>query len=396
MKKTKKIKIMKLINKPILIMMLIYALIGAFLILDASSISSVLTYGVDTYYFFKRQLIFILIGLFGSLIILRFPTKTYGKISGLLSILFIGLTLAVYMKNKLFSTDVNDVAINLFGFSFQPGEFLKIFLVMYMASYYDSWINNPKRKEWGFLWPLILCGAGVGIILLGGDFGTAALMLALFALVFLSVPVKDKIITYFKSFAVFGLILCVVLLKYLYIVIPETTLEQSYRLNRFVYKDPCDRYEKNSGYQVCNGYIAIDNGGLFGVGIGNSIQKYLYLPASHTDFIFPIVVEELGLIVGVTIIIGYMVLIYLIFRISSQCTRFQNSMICYGVGIYITLHIFINLGGCLGIIPLTGVQLPFLSYGGSFCIVIICALAVVQRIHIENKIAQIQAKEQEN
>ena len=90
MKKTKKIKIMKLINKPILIMMLIYALIGAFLILDASSISSVLTYGVDTYYFFKRQLVFIFIGLVGSLIILRFPTKTYGKISGLLSILFIG------------------------------------------------------------------------------------------------------------------------------------------------------------------------------------------------------------------------------------------------------------------------------------------------------------------
>lgn len=394
MKKTKKIKLMKNLNKSILILMLFYAFLGVFLILDASSISSVLTYGVDTYYFFKRQLAFIIIGLFASLIILRFPTKTYGKISWLLSVIFIGLTFAVYMKNQLFSSDVNDVSINILGFSFQPGEFLKIFLVMYMASYYDSWVNNPKRKEWGFLWPLLLCGAGVIIILLGGDYGTAALMLALFALVFITLPVKDKIITYFKAFAVFGLILCVVLLKYLYVVIPEETLESSYRLNRFVYKDPCDRYEKNSGYQVCNGYIAIDNGGLFGVGIGDSIQKYLYLPASHTDFIFPIVVEELGVLIGILIIMGYMWLIYSIFRVATSCTKFQNSMICYGIGVYITLHIFINLGGVLGIIPLTGVPLPFLSYGGSFCIVLICALAVVQRIHFENKVAQLQAKEQ--
>ena len=395
MKKTNKIKIMKLINKPILILMLIYAIIGAFLILDASSISSVLTYGVDTYYFFKRQLIFIGIGLFGMLVILRFPTKTYGKISGFLSLLFIGLTMAVYMKNKLFSTSVNDVAINLFGFSFQPGEFLKIFLVMYMASYYDKWIHNLKMKRWKFLVPLILCGAGTGIILLGGDFGTAALMLALFALVFLTLPSEEKLVHTFKVIAIVGLGICILGLKYLHVFVPDEVLEADYRMNRFIYKDPCDRYEKNSGYQVCNGYIAIDNGGLFGVGIGNSIQKYLYLPASHTDFIFPIVVEELGLLVGVALILGYMILIYLIFRVATQCTKFQNSMICYGVGIYIMLHIFINLGGCLGLMPLTGVQLPFLSYGGSFCIVIICALAVVQRIHIENKMTLLVAKNQE-
>lgn len=387
MKKTKKVKLFKNLNKPILILMLIYAIIGAFLILDASSISSVLTYGVDTYYFFKRQLVFIGIALFGSLIILKFPTKSYRKISGFLSILFMGLTLAVYMKNKLFSTGVNEVAINLFGFSFQPGEFMKIFLVMYMGSYYDSWVNNPNKKEWGFIWPLILAGGSVLLMLAGGDFGSAALMLALFALVFLVLPSKDKIIGYVKSFAVFGLILCIVLLKFLHVVVPDEILESNYRLNRFIYTDPCDRYEENSGYQVCNGYIAIDNGGLFGVGIGNSVQKYLYLPASHTDFIFPIVVEELGVLIGIALIIGYMALIYCIFKVAASSTKLQNSMIAYGIGIYIMLHIFVNLGGVLGIIPLTGVPLPFLSYGGSFCIALICSLAVVQRINIENKIA---------
>ena len=397
MKKTRKVKLFKNLNKPILILMILYAVVGAFLILDASSISAVLTYHHDSnFFFFKRQLIFIAAAFFASFIIIRFPTKTYGKISGFLSLLFIGLTAGVYMKNQLFSTAVNEVSINIFGFTFQPAEFLKIFLVMYMGSYYDSWVNNPKRKKWGFLWPLIICGGSVLLILAGGDFGSAALMLALFALVFLVLPSKEKIIVYFKRFAVFGLIMCVVLLKFLYVVVPDRILESNYRLNRFIYTNPCDRYEENSGYQVCNGYIAIDNGGLFGVGIGNSVQKYLYLPASHTDFIFPIVVEELGLIVGVLIIIGYMALIYCIFWVAASSKKLQNSMIAYGIGAYIMLHIFVNLGGVLGIIPLTGVPLPFLSYGGSFCIAVICSLAVVQRINIENKIASQVASEKKN
>ena len=190
--------------------------------------------------------------------------------------------------------------------------------------------------------------------------------------------------------------MCVLLLKFLYVVVPDRILESNYRLNRFIYTNPCDRYEENSGYQVCNGYIAIDNGGLFGVGIGNSVQKYLYLPASHTVFIFPIVVEELGLIVGVLIIIGYMALIYCIFWVAASSKKLQNSMIAYGIGAYIMLHIFVNLGGVLGIIPLTGVPLPFVSYGGSFCIAVICSLAVVQRINIENKISSQVASEKKN
>ena len=135
---------------------------------------------------------------------------------------------------------------------------------------------------------------------------------------------------------------------------------------------------------MCNGFIAIDNGGLKGVGLMNSVQKYLYLPESHTDFIFPIIVEELGAIVGVVIIVGYMYIIALIFRVSYKSYNLRNSIICYGVGLNLMLHIFVNLGGVLGVIPLTGVPLPFLSYGGSFCITTICSLALVQRIHIEN------------
>jgi cell division protein FtsW len=219
---------------------------------------------------------------------------------------------------------------------------------------------------------------------LGGDFGSAAIMVTLFALIFLKVPSDDKIISIIKVLAVLGIIGALVILKYSYLILPESVLKSDYRLNRLIYMNPCDRYEYDSGYQVCNGYIAINNGGLFGTGIGESVQKYLYLPASHTDFIFPIIVEELGVLVGIGILIGYMVITYYIFKIATNTYKLQNSIICYGIGVYFLLHIFVNLGGVLGLIPLTGIPLPFLSYGGSFCMTMICAFAIIQRINIEN------------
>ena len=387
--KVKKNGIIRHLNKPILILTLLYAALGVFLILDASSISSVLTYGNDTpYYYFIRQIVFVCAALFTSLFIIRYPTKYYKGTSLVLSVLFIAALFIVYLKNSLFSSDVNVVTLSLFGGAFQPAEFLKVFLIMYMGSFYGSWANKKNKAKFSFIVPLILCAISAGLILLGGDFGSAAIMVALYALVFASVPSKDKIVRTVKLIAIIGLIGAVLILKFSYLIIPDQVLQSDYRLGRLIYKSPCDRYEEDSGYQVCNGYIAIDNGGLTGSGIGESVQKYLYLPASHTDFIFPIVVEELGVITGVLIIIGYMAIIYFTFMEAVSCKNLRNSIICYGIGIYFMLHIFVNLGGVLGIIPLTGVPLPFLSYGGSFCIVVICSFAIVQRIHIENQLEE--------
>ena len=389
MNKSEQVKFssIKYLNKPILFMTVIFSVLGAFLILDASSISSVLTYGFDTpYYYFIRQIIFIGVGYFASIFIINFKTKYYMIASLLLSVFFIGMLFFTYVKNSLFSSSVSEVTLSMFGGRFQPAEFLKVFLILYMGSFYGLWANRTNKAKWSFVIPLILCAISAILILLGGDFGSAAIMVALYALVFISVPSKDKLVKGIKFLAVFGLISAVLILKFAYVIIPDEVLESSYRLNRFLYTSPCDRYEENSGYQVCNGYIAIDNGGLTGVGIGESVQKYMYLPASHTDFIFPIVVEELGVLFGILIIIAYMALIFFIFRVALNTKNLQNSIICYGIAIYFMLHIFVNLGGVLGIIPLTGVPLPFLSYGGSFCITVICSFAIVQRINIENEI----------
>ncbi len=375
----------KYINKMLLFMSLFYAIMGTLLILDASSFSSVLYYKLDTpYYFFIRQLGFVIGSFFVTLIIMKIPTSRYKKYSFALSVGFIGALLYALFKSSI-NTSVNEVNLSMFGGRLQPAEFLKVFLIMYMGSYYGEWANRKKHAPLSFALPLILCILSALVIFLGGDFGSAAIMIALYALVFMSVPSKEKYIKWIKRIACVGLVCAVLILKFAYAIVPEETLKTNYRLNRFIYKNPCDRYEENSGYQVCNGYIAIDNGGLKGVGIGNSVQKYMYLPASHTDFIFPIVVEELGVIMGIIIILGYVYIIFLIFRVAVCSSKLQNSIICYGIAIYIMLHIFINLGGVLGLIPLTGVPLPFLSYGGSFCVTLICSLGVVQRINIENE-----------
>lgn len=382
----KKDNIIKNLNKPLLILSLIYAIGGAFLILNASSISSVLVYGTDTpYYFFERQLAIIGVSLVGSYFILKIPTSYYKALSLLATLGFIFLLLTAY-GSSLIKSGVQEVTLSLFGGSLQPAEFLKVFIVMYMGSFYGAWANIKHRK-WTFLIPLSICFVAFLIIALAGDYGSAAIMLALFALVFVAVPVnkEEKIIKGLKYTAICGLVLSILFLKFGYKILPESKLESG-RLNRLVYVNPCDRYEENSGYQVCNGYIAINNGGIFGSGIGASVQKYLYLPASHTDFIFPIIVEELGVLFGILIILGYIYMTYLIFKIATSTYKLQNSLICYGIGIYFLLHIFVNLCGVLGIIPLTGVPLPFLSYGGSFCMTLIGAFAVVQRIYIENQI----------
>ena len=129
----------------------------------------------------------------------------------------------------------------------------------------------------------------------------------------------------------------------------------------------------------------ISNGGLSGVGLGQSTQKYMYLPESHTDFIFPIICEELGAVIGALVIIGYGFMLLRIYRIAKCADNLRTSLIAYGAFWYFALHILVNLLGVLALIPLTGVPLPFLSYGGSYTLNAILMIFCVERVAIENK-----------
>lgn len=218
------------------------------------------------------------------------------------------------------------------------------------------------------------------LIFLQPDLGTFLIYAAIIALLFFAMPMTKEIKNKIFMILLGGIVVVMVALFTAGKSIINPT--QMARITEF--SNPCSKFI-TTGNQVCNGYIAINNGGLLGTGLGNSTQKYLYLPEPYTDFIFAIIMEELGLIPSIGIIILLMFVLYRIIMIGRASYTNQGAAICYGTAIYIFVHTLINLGGLFGMMPLTGVPLPFLSYGGSYTISLILSLIAVQRIHVETK-----------
>ena len=369
-------------DKPLFILMFIYIVIGLVMILSASSVSAVLRYDVPPSYFFIRQLLFVIASCFvGFLVVL--PTSIKKKYQ-VFSVLYLAAT--IFLLFWVFGYGVIAGGakswINLGFFSLQPTEFAKTALILFMAFFYERSI----RKKKSFLYNLIPILISIVIFVLVAkqpDFGGAVIIAGIVFFTFLVAPFENKKqIRWIRAIGITGMVLVIGLLY------SGSDLFNSAHLSRLNFHAPCQRYMENTGYQVCNGFIAYHNGGLFGVGLGNSSQKYLYLPEAHTDFIYPILVEELGLVVGILILIGYMCILYRILKIAKNTDSIHSSIICYGTFIYFLLHLLINLMGTLALIPLTGVPVPFLSYGGSFNLNVILMCFVIQRIAIENNLNQ--------
>ena len=349
------------------------------MIFSSSSVSTVLRYNVPQYHFFLRQAIFLL-GAFiiGFLIVIRFPTSKYKYIAPFAIIGIIVALLGLLIYGQL--TNNARSWYDLGPFALQPSEFAKSIIIVFLAVAYSRLEKRKTGNIYAFLFPVAICLIIAILIAMQPDFGTALIICGIIFFIFISIPfVKKNII---KVLKIGGVCLVVAVLALLY---SNTEIFNSRQLQRFEFRNPCERYTEDTGYQVCNGFIAIHNGGLFGVGLGNSSQKYLYLPESHTDFIFPIIVEELGLVVGIVLIVGYMVMLWRILIIARQAENLRLSILAYGVFLYLLFHILINLLGILALIPLTGVPLPLLSYGGSFTINVVLMLFVVERVSIENK-----------
>lgn len=371
--------ILNKVDKPLLLICILYSIIGVFAVLSASSVSAVLTYDQSPYYFFIRQSIFVIISYFiGFFIILRNPTKKYKKFLPYGLLLIFGTLVYVLLRGII----VNSARswINLGFFSFQPSEFAKTIIIIYFGVFYGG-LEEKRKSKYGFLIPVIYTVSVFFLVFKQPDLGTALIIAAISFLTFFAVPFKNnQIIRNLKiiagSVAVIGIVL----------ILSGANFLNEMQTSRLTYKAPCTRYTEETGYQVCNGFIAFNNGGLLGKGVGASTQKYLYLPEAHTDFIFPIMVEELGLIAGVAFIVGYAFMIYRILLISKNATNLKNSIISFGIAMYLLIHIVVNFCGILALIPMTGTPVPFLSYGGSFTLNLILCMFIVQRIAIENKI----------
>ena len=373
-------KLFSKMDIPLFIMVVLFVLFGLVMIYSASNITAVVRYGYQPYHFFIRQAIFVLVSFFiGFLIVLRFPTRNYGALAWPLVFLLIGSLALLFVKGKIAGGAIS--WFDLKYFKVQPSEFAKSILVIFMAIYYNKLHYKKVKNIYAYFVPLGFAAIIIGLVFMQPDLGSAAIIAGIVFLTFISIPVVQNNIMKFIKIIAIGCILAMVAFLY-----SGNDFLSSIQKGRLNFRNPCSRYTETTGYQVCNGFIAINNGGLFGVGLGNSTQKYLYLPESHTDFIFPIIVEELGLVTGIIIILGYAYILSRILKIAKTSENLRCSILAYGTFWYFTLHILVNLLGVLALIPLTGVPLPFLSYGGSFTVNAIIMIFVVERVNIENKI----------
>ncbi len=369
-------KILNKIDKPLLILTFICLIFGVMMVGSASSLKAYMS-RADSYFFFKRQLFFIAAGLFASFIVLKTPIKKWKDLIYVAVIGVLGSLVYVLLKGEVSNGITGWLFIG--GFGIQPSEFAKTTLILFLALTFEKLMKIRSLSNIGKVLPFVIPVMFVFLIFEQPDFGTMMVLVGITAVIFLMVPYDGKTKWIMITFTIIS-----ILILALVMVATGKGLSESQK-SRFNYKDPCTRYREKTGYQVCNGYIAINSGGLLGSGYGNSKQKYLYLPEAHTDFIYAIIIEEMGLIVGVVIILLYFLIIWRILMIGKKSYNLQGSIICYGVATLIALHVMINLGGVLGIIPLTGVPLPFYSYGGSFMINLLICLGLVQRVCIENK-----------
>ena len=374
-------KIFHDLDKPLLFVSMALFIFGLLNIVTASSRAAVVNYDVSIYYYFYRQLLFIMIGLIMSLIIIKIDTKSYKIIIPVLFVVVIILNLVALTGEEL-SGSKN--WIDLGFIKLQPSEFSKPIIIVLMSIMFEKYyrklrtLDSKRYNAIGII--LFLSMIIPALIFLQKDFGTLLITLFIVGMMLLASPILkiDKL----KSFL---LLIAVIALAGLIIYNVQGYILNDQRISRFKsYLDPCGNYE-NGGYQVCNSYIAINNGGLFGLGIGKSKQKYSYIPEPHTDSAFAIIAEEYGIYRCVFIFIGYIIVLWRILIISSKSNTLRGRYMCLGIASYIFVHIFVNLGGMLGLIPLTGVPLPFLSYGGSFVMSLIAALAIVQRVCVESK-----------
>ena len=368
-------KIIKGIDKPLLIISIFLFAIGLIMIYSASNVTAFMQYEADPSRYFIKELFFLLIGVVIAFIFIRIPTKKYYGLSWVV-VFGIGVVIVIL---ALLGQVVNGMSgwINYNGLGIQPSEFAKIAIIPLIATFYSK-NNKYKNNFWKMMVPMVVAVLITGAIVFQGDLGTAIIFFGLCILMFFFSPVAKSI-----KIKVLGIGLILSAFLGLIIFIGGDKLLPQDKMERFNYNDPCSRYV-TTGNQLCNSYIAINEGGLTGKGLGNSTQKYLYLPESHTDFVFAIYVEELGMIGAVILLSLYFVLIVRIVVIGKRSADSSGSMICYGVAFYLFMHIIVNLTGVMGILPMTGVPLPFISYGGSICLCVIIALTMVQRVSIEN------------
>lgn len=348
-------------------------LLGLGLVMTASASVSIAERQVgDPAYYLVRQSLYVGLGLAAALIAWQIPLETWERSGPVWVLLCIVLLLALFIPGLGRSVNGSTRWLMMGPFNLQVSELTKLAVIVYMAGYLQRHGETVRKSIGGFLKPMALVGL-LGVMLLAEpDFGAA---------VVLGATVLGMMFLGGVRLWLFGLLLLMAVGALAMLAV--TSPYRMERLTTFLnpWADPF-----NSGFQLTQALIAFGRGEWFGVGLGASVQKLFYLPEAHTDFVYAVLVEELGMIGGVSVVLLFLLLINRIFRVAGNAAgagmRFA-SYLCYGIGIWFALQAFINMGVNMGLLPTKGLTLPLMSYGGSSMLVMCVALALVQRVALE-------------
>ncbi|OCA85580.1 cell division protein FtsW [Bacillus sp. FJAT-27225] len=363
----------------LILAIIVLSIFGLVMVYSASMAAALNRYGYEHDFFYQKQKM----ALLGSAVIFFvfayvFPYRLLKKTAWLILIVLasFGALGAVLVMGSVKGNAQSWFDLGLF--SIQPAEFAKVSVIIYLSAVYakkQSYINNFNK---GVVPPLAYLIIICGLIIFQPDFGTAAIIMAIAIFIIFSSGMNLKNIM--KLVVIGAAVITIVALG------AHDWIFSEERLSRLsVLEDPF-RDVRDEGFHLSNSLIAIGSGGITGLGLGQGIQKLGYLPESHTDFIISVIAEELGLL-GVTFVVLCLCFIVLKgYRIAMKCRDPFGSLLAIGISSMIGIQSIINLAGVSGIIPLTGVPLPFVSYGGSSIMQLAMSAGILVNVSMYTKL----------
>lgn len=363
------------------------SIFGCLMIFSASSIN--LTYvSVNDSSYMVRQLMYVTggIGLFfaAGLVNLSF-FRSANVLLGFMLLVFLGLVLVLAVGDTINGAKA---WLSLGPVNIQPSEFLKLFFILYFSNYFDGaipyFMKKKTLKHWRFT--VIMTLLMLFLLIKEPDYGGLLIDLAIIFMMLMSflagISRKNELLVEGSVFLVIPSVVTIVLvgmkkLNYAHLQIPFL---KNYVLKRFEGFAQPFKYVASSGKQLVNSYIALGNGGLLGLGLGNSIQKRGYLPEPYTDFILSVIAEEVGILGVLFVLICLAFLIIRTIIIGARAGTVYERLVCYGIATLMLIQASLNIGAVCGLLPITGVTLPFVSYGGSSMLMLSTCLGIVFNI----------------
>lgn len=351
----------------LLLLFTILALVlsGLIMILSASSVKAEKLFS-NSYFFFFNQLKYLVIALVISVIAYKFKYRKLKDLAPYLLLLALFLLVLVLIPGIGIKTSGSRRWLPLGPVNFQPSEVAKLAVIIYLAAYIEKNRKQLKKFKKGVLPPLLVVLLIFGLILLEPDLGTAVTLSAVSASVIFVGGIK---ISLFIGLGIFSTIL----------FFAAIILEPYRRERLLTFIDPWQE-PLTDGYHIIQSLLALGSGGLFGVGAGNSHQKFLYLPEPGTDFIFAVLGEEFGLIGTLIIVSLYFLLAWRGLRIASKVEDPFGSMMALGITLMVVIQALINMYVVTSLMPVTGITLPLISYGGSSLVINLTALSLLLNI----------------